>query len=395
MNPREGAFAAELLQAGLFQTAGDGTTPTTMQSTGGPSGEPGPEQWRNQMAAALRASQSESHNLPVHDHDMEGSQGSLRQHNEAHFSSTQAPQLHQPSFPSHTFVGQSLMPGTVSLSTAVQTSHAYASIPPRGNINGMTTSFAPLGNFTGGPVLGTSPHQYCGSIGYQSAPITPPPGHTSNGTNGGSPQAGAHTQGAATCTSFPVDHQPLHHGPPPGPLPEGAAPGLSPPMGHQWPPSQDQGSGQPAGVLDMMQALTQSSVMTANALQQMGGFIAEESTKRQANQGYRSLKPKRDVTQIRCNDAPTFMEEIMCFETDLHELGVTTTGEAAFFQLRAVATGHGRDVLDFALLREPMCSLHTQAMSAQTGDKLLTNGGQGRGYVRATCFEALYQYAIS
>jgi hypothetical protein len=258
----------------------------------------------------------------------------------------------------------------------------------------MTTSFAPLGNFTGGPVLGTSPHQYCGSIGYQSAPITPPPGHIANGTNGGSPQAGAHTQGAATCTSFPVDHQPLHHGPPPGPLPEGAAPGLSPPMGHQWPPSQDQGSGQPAGVLDMMQALTQSSVMTANALQQMGGFIAEESTKRQANQGYRSLKPKRDVTQIRCNDAPTFMEEIMCFETDLHELGVTTTGEAAFFQLRAVAIDHGRDVLDFALSREPMFPLHTQAMSAQTGDKLLPNGEPGRGYVRATCFEALYQYAI-
>ena len=81
----------------------------------------------------------------------------------------------------------------------------------------------------------------------------------------------------------------------------------------------------------MMQALTQSSLLTANALQQMGGLMAEENTKRQANQGYRSLKPKRDVTQIKCHDAASLMEEIMCFETDLHELGVTTTGEAAFF----------------------------------------------------------------
>ena len=41
-----------------------------------------------------------------------------------------------------------------------------------------------------------------------------------------------------------------------------------------------------------------------------------------------------------------------------------------------------------------MCSLHSQAMSAQPGDKLLMNGTPGRGYVRSTTFESLYQHAI-
>ena len=56
------------------------------------------------------------------------------------------------------------------------------------------------------------------------------------------------------------------------------------------------------------------------------------------------------------------MEEITCFEMDLHELGVTTTGEAAFFQLRAASAAHGRDIQDSAKSQEALSSLQSQEL---------------------------------
>ena len=146
---------------------------------------------------------------------------------------------------------------------------------------------------------------------------------------------------------------------------------------------------------DVLAALAQSALTTANAMQQMGGAMADQQTKRESNQGYRALKPKRDVTHIKGIDAATLMNEIYSFETDLMELGVTILGESAFFQLRSVTNGAARDVLDFALLREPMFGLHNRGMAADQGDKFYANGAQGRGYDRAVIFEQLYLLAIN
>ena len=104
----------------------------------------------------------------------------------------------------------------------------------------------------------------------------------------------------------------------------------------------------------MMAALAKASLVSSNMLYQLGGIVQQNFTRQQAQQGYRTLKPKRDVTQVTCATAELLMEELIQFEIDLQELGVTVFAEAAFFQLRAVTQGQAKDVIEFALVREPM-----------------------------------------
>jgi hypothetical protein len=82
------------------------------------------------------------------------------------------------------------------------------------------------------------------------------------------------------------------------------------------------------------------------------GFLAQALTvdaqARQANQGYRTLKPKRDITSIECENAEQLMVELMQFEVDLGELGVPVRSEAAFRQLKASCSGKAREVIEEA-----------------------------------------------
>ena len=107
------------------------TTPTTMGAAMGaavgPLGEPGPaqqpqqgyaqanpEQYGDQMAAGQRSSQAEQ-NM-----DTISQASSLRNPQPSQHAGMQAAQ-HQPTLvPTQTFVGQSLMPGSISLSQAIQ-----------------------------------------------------------------------------------------------------------------------------------------------------------------------------------------------------------------------------------------------------------------------------------
>ena len=65
-----------------------------------------------------------------------------------------------------------------------------------------------------------------------------------------------------------------------------------------------------------------------------------------ADQGYRHSKPKNDITKVTCDGAEGLMIELVQFEVDMGELGVSLMSEAAYRQLRAVAVGKARDVLD-------------------------------------------------
>ena len=65
-----------------------------------------------------------------------------------------------------------------------------------------------------------------------------------------------------------------------------------------------------------------------------------------ASHGYRALKPKKDMTKITADDARKLMSEISSFEIDLNELGIAKFSEAAYRQLRAMAEGKAKDVVD-------------------------------------------------
>ena len=119
----------------------------------------------------------------------------------------------------------------------------------------------------------------------------------------------------------------------------------------------------------MMAALTNASLVSTNMLYQLGGIVQQNYTRQQAQQGYRTLKPKRDVTQVTCATAELLMVELIQFEIDLQELGVNVFAEAAFFQLRAVTQGQAKDVVEFAMVREPMKTLHAAAMALPCGEE--------------------------
>jgi hypothetical protein len=145
----------------------------------------------------------------------------------------------------------------------------------------------------------------------------------------------------------------------------------------------------------MFAALTNASLTSTAMLHELGGIISQQATRQQANQGYRTLKPKRDITQVTCATAELLMAELIDFEIDLQELGVRQRAEAAFFQLRAVCQGQAKDIFELALVSEPMQSMHQQAHWFPQGDEYTEQGMQGRGYCRTQALQALYTMIIA
>ena len=78
-----------------------------------------------------------------------------------------------------------------------------------------------------------------------------------------------------------------------------------------------------ADVNAMFAALTNSSLATTNMLYHLGGMVQDHYARSASQQGFRSLKPKHEVAAITCGSAALLAEEIMNFEIDLQELGVT------------------------------------------------------------------------
>ena len=92
----------------------------------------------------------------------------------------------------------------------------------------------------------------------------------------------------------------------------------------------------------------------------------------QADQGYRHLKAKKDITQVTCDGAEGLMIELVQFEVDMGELGVSLLIEAAYRQLRAVAMGRARDVLDL----ENVCGGAVNQLRLQLDQAIAANQPQ-------------------
>ena len=71
--------------------------------------------------------------------------------------------------------------------------------------------------------------------------------------------------------------------------------------------------------------------------------------------GFRTLKPKKDITNITAEDAPTLMVQLDQFEIDLGEIGLMPQTEAGYRQLRAVCTGRAREIVD-------LCTAHGKGL---------------------------------
>ncbi len=99
----------------------------------------------------------------------------------------------------------------------------------------------------------------------------------------------------------------------------------------------------------LAEALVFGAQATNNSVQQLAGVVADAEHRRGLNQGYRALKPKRDITCITGEGAKSLMLEQVRFTIDLGELGINVKSEAAYRQLRAVRMGHARDTVELTL----------------------------------------------
>ena len=78
-------------------------------------------------------------------------------------------------------------------------------------------------------------------------------------------------------------------------------------------------------------------VNTNTSIQNLTNVVA--AGRNQQADGFRTLKPKQDITNITSDDAPTLMVQLDQFEIDLGEIGLVPQSEAGYRQLRAVCTG--------------------------------------------------------
>ena len=92
---------------------------------------------------------------------------------------------------------------------------------------------------------------------------------------------------------------------------------------------------------------TNNAVANTNAaVNQLTAAVQQGDLQHDANKGFRQLKPKKDITNITADDAPTLMVQMDQFEIDLGELGMQPQTEAGYRQLRAVCAGRAREVVD-------------------------------------------------
>ena len=111
-----------------------------------------------------------------------------------------------------------------------------------------------------------------------------------------------------------------------------------------------------------------------------------------ADQGYCHLKPKMDITKVTCDGAEGLMIELVQFEVDMGELGVSLLSEAAYRQLRAVAVGKARDVLDLENVRGGVVTqLRLQLDQAVATNQPQQLRDQIGGQLYANCCVALAQ----
>ena len=94
-------------------------------------------------------------------------------------------------------------------------------------------------------------------------------------------------------------------------------------------------------------------VQTQQSLQMLAVMMAEDRHKRDTQQGYRQLIPKGEMTNVTAANRNNLIDELTRFEIDINELGMDLFSEASFYQLRAVASGRAKDVIEYELALGP------------------------------------------
>ena len=107
-----------------------------------------------------------------------------------------------------------------------------------------------------------------------------------------------------------------------------------------------QGPQAPTNMQDLMQQMGYVMMQTNMQLGQLAALQSGHEDHGEGGRGYRSLKPKKEMTRVTAESARVLMTELMDFEVDLNELGVSTQTENAYRQLRSMATGKALDVIN-------------------------------------------------
>ena len=128
---------------------------------------------------------------------------------------------------------------------------------------------------------------------------------------------------------------------------------------------------------------TQAIGQLANAIGQQGQAGPGGSER---DSGFKTLKPKKDITIITCGSAKLLMQELLQFEIDLGELGVGLSSEAAYRQLKGAATDRARDVIDYEIVQGRGRELKEQL------ENLVVNGTRPQ---RDWMGGELYRYCVS
>ena len=84
----------------------------------------------------------------------------------------------------------------------------------------------------------------------------------------------------------------------------------------------------------MMFAIAQSTLMTAQAVQQQAQLAQQPRASGSTgnNNAFKSLKPKTEVTKITGATEELLSDELQSFEDDMRDLGILDYGEVAFYQ---------------------------------------------------------------
>lgn len=95
----------------------------------------------------------------------------------------------------------------------------------------------------------------------------------------------------------------------------------------------------------------QASAQSAASVDRLAYTLAASEAQRASNQGFRALKPKREITGITATSQKQLMLEQVQFEIDLGELGISPNSEAGYRQLRSCCTGNARDIFELAIVQ--------------------------------------------
>ena len=131
-------------------------------------------------------------------------------------------------------------------------------------------------------------------------------------------------------------------------------------------PSRPPSGGSPG--IDPYAGIGEAMMQTQQSLQMLAAVMTDDRRRRDTQQGYRQLKPKRDVSAVTASSREGLIDELTQFEIDMNEVGMNMFSEASFFQLRAISSGRVKDVIEYEFALAPQLRSHQHGISLPVAD---------------------------